>query len=115
VFRGISEAENLWARFTLYDKIAPGRAEVGTVHFAPNSLRDYDWGNLRPVLSRCRTWQNFPDLSGEPATVDCREWGGGDIRAHHRWWFSLMPHRSGQYRGIRFNWWEYIVDPNRVH
>ncbi len=114
VFRGSPETENLWARYTLYDKIAPGRAEVGTVHFAPNSRQDYDWGNTRPVLSRCRTWPNFPDLSGDPVTVDCREWGGGDIRAHHRWWFNLMPHISGQYRGISFNWWEYIVDPNRV-
>ncbi len=114
VFRGAPEGENLWARFTLYDKIASGRAEVGTVHFAPNSRQDYDWGYAAPVLSRCRTWQNFPDLSGDPATVDCGEWGGGDIRAHHRWWFNLMPHRRGQYRGISFNWWEYIVDPNRV-
>jgi hypothetical protein len=119
VYRGVPEPDNLWKRFTLHDKIAPGRAEVGNVHFAPNSRRDYDWGNPAPVLSRCRNWLNFPNLSGAPVTVDCREWGGGDIRAHHRWWFNLMPHHIGQHSSsqhvpIRFNWWEYIVDPNRV-
>ncbi len=114
VFRNTPDEENLWKRFTLYDKIAPGRAEVGNVHFAPNSQRDYDWGNPTPVPSRSRNWKRFPDLTGDPVTMNCREWGDGDIRAHHRWWFNLMPHVFGQYRGISFNWWEYIVNPNQV-
>jgi hypothetical protein len=113
-FRRVPEPENLWRRFTLYDKIAAGRAEVGNIHFAPNSLKDYEWGSLRPVPSRCRNWSRFPDLSGDPVTVDCREWGGGDIRLHHKWWFSLLPRVGGETRGISNNWWEYIVDPNRV-
>lgn len=114
VFRGTSGEDNLWKRYTLYEKIAPGKAEVGSVHFAPNSIQDYDWGNTTPVPSRCRNWLNFPNLSGAPVVVNCREWGGGDIRAHHRWWFGLMPHIQGQHGRIVFNWWEYIVDPNRV-
>ncbi|MBE0697413.1 MAG: hypothetical protein IH586_10860 [Anaerolineaceae bacterium] len=44
--------------------------------------------------------------------VDCRELGSGDIRAHHRWWFSLMPHTIGDSAGIANNWWKYIVDLN---
>ncbi len=105
---------NLWKQFTLYDKIAPGRAEVGNVHFAPNSQRDYDWGNPTPVMSRARNWQNFPDLSAPPVRLTSAEWGGGDIRAHHRWWFSLLPHVGGATGGISNNWWQYIVDPNLV-
>lgn len=105
---------NLWQRYTLYDQIAPGRAEVGNIHFAPNSTRDYEWGSSRLVPSRCRNWARFPDLSGDPVMVDSREWGGGDIRLHHRWWFSLLPHVGGQTRGISNNWWQYIVDPNLV-
>lgn len=105
---------NLWKQFTLYDKIAPGQAEVGNIHFAPNSQRDYDWGNPRPVPSRARNWQNFPELSGAPVMLGPREWGGGDIRAHHRWWFSLLPHVGGETGGISNNWWEYIVNPNLV-
>jgi len=33
-----------WNRFTLYDKVAPGKAGCGNVHYAPNSEKDYDWG-----------------------------------------------------------------------
>jgi hypothetical protein len=84
------------------------------MHFAPNSLRDYDWGNPTPVPTRCHTWRNFPDLSGKQEILDCRAWGNGDIRAHHKWWFSLLPHVSGSADGISHNWWQYIVDPNLV-
>ena len=105
---------NLWERFCRYDKTHPGRAEVGNVHFAPNSLKDYDWGNPRFVPSRCDLWINFPDLSGEPEQVNCQAWGNGDIRKHHRWWFERFPHIVGQSNGISWNWWEYVIDPNRV-
>jgi hypothetical protein len=105
---------NLFERFMRYDQKYPGRAEVGNVHFAPNSVRDYDWGNSRPVLSRCDNWYRFPDLSGEPRRVTCAEWGNGDIREHHRWWFRHFPHFIGATNSISYNWWEYVIDPNRV-
>jgi hypothetical protein len=105
---------NLWERFTRYDKTHPGRAECGNVHFAPNSERDYDWGNRRPVPSRCDTWLRFPDLSGEPRAVSCADWGNGDIRAHHVWWLSRFPHVAGGADSVSWNWWEYVIDPNRV-
>lgn len=112
VYQGKPDPENFWRRFTLYDKIAPGRAEAGNIHFAPNSQRDYDWGNRTKVPSRCRTWEHFPDLTGELEMVNCSEWGKGDIRLHHRWWFRLIPHVQGMTAGISNNWWQYIVDPN---
>jgi len=105
---------NLWERFIRYDKTHPGRAECGNVHFAPNSLKDYDWGNPRTVLSRCDTWLNFPDLNGDPRSVDCRAWGNGDIRQHHLWWMRRFPHHVGGAEGISWNWWDYVIDPNRV-
>ena len=105
---------NLYERFIRYDKKAPGKAECGNVHFAPNSERDYDWGNRRPVASRCDTWLNFPDLSGPERTVTCADWGNGDIRKHHVWWLSRLPHVQGEADGVRWNWWEYIIDSNRV-
>jgi hypothetical protein len=114
VFASVRGEANLWERFTRCDKTHPGRAECGNVHFAPNSLRDYDWGNMRRVPSRCDNWYRFPDLSGEPRLVNCTEWGGGDIRAHHKWWFAHFPHYVGESDGISWNWWEYIIDPNRV-
>jgi len=114
VFRGIPDAENLWERFTRYDLAYPGLAEVGNVHFAPNSERDYDWGNLRVVPSKCDDWYDFPNFSGESRQVNSEEWGGGDIRSHHRWWFRHFPHGPGKSNGISHNWWEYVLDPGRV-
>ncbi len=114
VFADQPAAANLWDRFIQHDKTHPGGSEVGTIHFAPNSARDYDWGNFREVPSRCDAWYSFPQLAGEPRAVNCREWGNGDIRAHHRWWFRHLPHFPGAADGISYNWWEYILDPNRV-
>jgi hypothetical protein len=114
VFEKTHPEANLFERFTRYHLKYPGQAECGNVHFAPNSARDYDWGNPTPVLSRCDTWYNFPDLVGEPRIVDSREWGGGDIRAHHQWWFRHFPHIVGDSNGISWNWWEYVIDPNKV-
>lgn len=105
---------NLWERFTRYDKTHPGRAECGNVHFAPNSERDYDWGNRRRVLSRCDNWLSFPDLSGAPRMVNCTDWGDGDIRKHHIWWMRRFPHIPGSASGVASNWWHYIIDPNHV-
>lgn len=105
---------NLWERFTRFDKKYPGQAEVGTVHYAPNSEKDYDWGNRRPVMSRADTWLSFPDLSGPGRVMTCADWGNGDIRLHHRWWLARLPHVTGETDGISHNWWAYVVDPNRV-
>lgn len=114
VFRNKRGDDNLWERFFRHEHKNPGQAEVGWMHYAPNSERDYDWGNKRKVLSRWRTWRNFPDLEGEPDLVDCGDWGNGDIRLHHKWWFELLPKIRGSKSGIAYNWWQYIVDPNTV-
>jgi hypothetical protein len=109
VYEGVRGEANLWERFTRYDLTHPGRAECGNVHFAPSSVRDYDWGNRRPVLSRCDDWDNFPNFKGTVRTVDCRDWGSGDIRLHHLWWFKHFPHRAGETGGRLNNWWEYVI------
>lgn len=114
VFRHTQGEANLWERFARYDQTHPDQAEVGIMHFAPNSVRDYNWGNTTKVLSRCDDWYNFPHLSGQARLVDCSEWGDGDTRAHHKWWFRHLPHVTGSANGISHNWWQYIIDPNRV-
>jgi hypothetical protein len=114
VFRHAYGEANLFERFMRYDRQHPGRAEVGNIHFAPNSERDYDWGNRRYVLSRCDTWYAFPDLSGEARKVNCDEWGGGDIRLHHLWWLEHLPRAPGSTSGVANHWWQYVVDPNLV-
>lgn len=106
---------NLWRRFIRHEKTAPGRAACGNIHFAPNSRADYDWGNLTPVKSECYDWRlNFPNFKGDIRTVDASEWGGGDIRAHHKWWFNHFPRVAGRQNGIHNNWWQYVVNPQNV-
>jgi len=114
VFRRQRGDANLWERFIRYDLATPGQAEVGNVHFAPNSTQDYDWGNRNIVLSHCDNWTNFPDLSGASRPVNSSEWGDGDTRLHHLWWLRHFPHVTGSSTSISHNWWEYIVDPERV-
>ncbi|MFQ5922916.1 MAG: hypothetical protein ACE5M4_08740 [Anaerolineales bacterium] len=114
VYEGRAADDNMWERFTRYDRQHPGASEVGNMHFAPNSERDYDWGNRRFVASACDDWYDFPDLTGERRSVNSDEWGGGDIRLHHAWWFRHLPHVEGDTRGVHNNWWEYILDPDRV-
>jgi len=104
--------ENLWERFTRHDKTAPGRAEVGNMHFGPNSQRDYDWGNPRPVAARADDWLAFPNLTGQARPMTCADWGSGDMRAHHMWWFERLPHVAGETGGVQNDWWEYVIDPN---
>ncbi len=102
-----------WNRFTLYDKVAPSKSACGNVHFAPNSEKDYDWGNERLVWSTCDDWLNYPNLTGQPRQVNCKEWGEGDIRAHHKWWLRRLPRAPGRTGGRLNNWWAYVVDFNR--
>ncbi len=109
VFRNHPATQNLWELFTRYDQTHPGQSQCGNVHFAPSSQRDYDWGNRRPVVSHADDWYSFPHLPGNARTMTCDEWGGGEMRLHHLWWFSHLPKVSGETFGVSNNWWEYLV------
>ena len=99
-----------WEKFTVYDQLKPGKAGVGNVHFSPNSVHDYDWGNKTYVQSNCNDWKNYPNLTGKSEKVNCSLWGDGDIRLHHKWWFDLFPHTTGisDKTGKYNNWWIYF-------
>jgi hypothetical protein len=114
VYSKLAPENNLWKKFARYDKAFPGQSEVGSIHYAPNSDKDYDWGNPRLVASHCADWANFPNFKSATKQVNCAEWGGGEIRAHHKWWLKHLPKVGGQTNGIANNWWQYILDPNRV-
>ena len=106
---------NLYARFALYDKIAPGKAQMGTIHFPPNAERDYDYGNPRKVPSNCYDWYNFPNFTNDIRQVNADEWGNGDVRSVHKWWLKHLPKVAGRTSGVANNWWQYILDPNLVN
>ena len=114
-FEKLSGPANLWQRFTRYDLVAPDKSAVGTIHFAPNSTRDYEWDNTKPVLSECYDWLNhFPNFTGDRRMVTAAEWGGGEIRAHHLWWLKHLPKAAGRKNGVHNNWWQYIINPNNI-
>jgi len=114
-FSKLSGDANLWRRFIRYEKVAPGKSACGNVHFAPNSQVDYEWNNPTPVISECYDWQlNFPNFKGDMRIVGSSEWGSGDIRAHHKWWFNHFPRVAGRKNGIHNNWWQYVVNPQQV-
>jgi hypothetical protein len=110
-YAGKSGDPNLFDRYARYDIVAPGQANVGLLHFAPNSVRDYDWGNPTRVQSCCDDWFQFPNLPSPPKyrTVTCQDWGSGDIRLHHKWWFKHLPKVAGHTHGILNNWWHYFI------
>jgi len=115
VFARSSGEANLWNRFTRYDMVASGKSAIGTIHFAPNSRKDYEWNSRVPVKSECYDWlDNFPNFKGDVRDVNADEWGGGDIRAHHQWWLNHLPRCAGRRNGILNNWWPYIVNPQNV-
>jgi hypothetical protein len=105
---------NLYARFSLYDKEAPGKAEMGTIHFPPNAESDYDYNNPRLVSSNCYDWYNFPAFKNDIRQVNASEWGGGDMRLLHKWWLKHLPKVAGRTSGVVNNWWQYTMDPNLV-
>jgi hypothetical protein len=105
---------NLFQKFILYDQIAPGQAGVGLVHFAPNSAKDYDWGNQEKVNSTCYDWLAYPNLTGSSRYVNCSEWGNGDDGAYQTWWLNHLPKAVGINNGMYNNWWYYVADPNNV-
>ncbi|HVP21182.1 MAG TPA: hypothetical protein VMS73_04915 [Anaerolineaceae bacterium] len=102
--------KNDFERFMLFEKIAPGRAEIGLVHTPPNADKDYDWQNPATVSSGCDDWLNYPDFQGTRRMLNCNEWGcGGDGYAYTKWWFKHVPHAKGGKNGILNNWWKYTM------
>jgi hypothetical protein len=101
---------NLFAKFLLFDRIAPGNAQCGNVHYAPNTQGDYEWGDSTPVVTYADDWLTFPNLPRIAKMQNGNSWGNGDIRGHHRWWFARFPKVAGRMNGIRNNWWSYIAD-----
>jgi hypothetical protein len=105
---------NLFERFILFEQIAPGKAGVGSVHFPPNGIRDYDLGNPRSVASSSYDWLRFPNFQGDVRMISASEWGGGSERAYQRWWMQHLPKTAGRQDGIHNNWWQYVANLDNV-
>jgi len=105
---------NNWELFTSYDKITPGKAQIGNIHFPPNGLKDYDWINKDTVMTYADRWFDYPDLkAGRPKMVNCQEWNCTHL-GYMSWWYSHIPKFEGinPADGHLNNWWYYVVDYN---
>src|SRR3989344_7270870 len=95
-----------WNRYTLYNKVTPGKASCGKVHYAPNSTGDYDYTNTTLVTSRCEDWPNHPSTTGKTTQINNSSWGN----LFEKWWLAHLPNSAGVTNNILNNWWAYIVD-----
>jgi hypothetical protein len=111
-WRHIPEPLNLWKKFARHKADASGPAEVGMMHWAPNSVQEYEWGNPTPVDTHADAWLNYPDLSAPPQRQTCAAWGGGEIRLHHKWWLKRLPKAPGRFHSVANSWWRYVINPN---
>lgn len=103
---------HLWDRFTRYEKIAPGLATCGNVHFPPNGGQDYDYANSSFVSSSADDWLKYPNFTGQRRSINGAEWNY-DHRTYLKWWLNHMPKTAGRYSDGRLNnWWGYLVDMN---
>lgn len=108
-----------WDLFTRIDKDMPGQAHVGNVHFPPNGMSDYDYGNSRLVTSRAENWYRYPYLFDQTSQVNVATWyytpgdplaEGQDHLGYLRWWYGHLPRYKGVTDGVLNNWWHYVVD-----
>jgi hypothetical protein len=105
-----TKRDDPWNRFTRVDKDFPGNSQVGSVHYAPNSKSDYDWGNERYVLTQALDWRDYPKLQGRKVWMNCFDGWGPDGASHHNWWLGLLPKAPGKTQHGWNNWWIYIAD-----
>jgi len=101
--------QNDWELFTTIDKDRPGKAQVGTIHYPPNGMSDYDWGNRRTVVSYADNWKRYPYLFNFTRSFNCSEWGCSHL-GYMRWWYRHLPHSDGVTKGVLNNWWHYWYD-----
>jgi len=81
----------------------------GSVHYAPNSLYDYQWSSNTEVFSNCNDWYNYPNFSGLIEKINCQTWGC-NAYGHKKWWLSHLPKYPGVKDSKYNNWWRYIAD-----
>jgi len=103
-----------WNRFTLYDKVAPGNAACGNLYFSPTGQAEFVWTDRHNYIpSTCDDWLDYPKLTGKKRLVAGNDWGNGEVRAFHKWWFRRLPRKPGRGPdGKLCNWWPYIINPN---
>lgn len=105
-----------WERFALVKALSPDYfySGCGNIHYPPNGVADYDYGNTSAVLSNCDDFANYPNLGNPSNTaipVTCSRWSC-DHLDYLRFWFSHLPSNTGcGPDGVANNWWKYFSTP----
>ena len=108
--------DTLFSKFVGWTGSYINDSGCGSVHYTPNSRREYGWYNRTEVLSSCEDWK--PDGSGTKKLVSCETWGGSGCpddggAAWKKWWMQNIPGRDNglSYNGADLrNWWDFLGD-----
>ena len=105
---------NEWTLFTRQSANTNANfCHVGYVHYAPNTPRDYLWGEDTIVYSYAPGWLRYPNmLKYPPVAMNTRYWGGGVNANQKQWLFYHAPQRYGLYRGHLMNWLTIFLNLN---
>ena len=85
VYEHLQGDANLWKHFSRYDKVAPGQAGVGMLHFAQQRarLRMGQSDNYAKPLRRLAQLPDFQDLVRQ---VNCADWSNGALPSQILTW-----------------------------
>jgi hypothetical protein len=99
-----------WDRFGLIESQSPNYtySGCGSIHYPPNALADYDYGNPASALTNCEDFHNYPNLS-DPLTmaqpVTCSAWNCDQLD-YMLYWFGHLPSNTGcGVDAVENNWW----------
>ena len=105
-----------WERFALVKALSPNYAYsgCGNVHYPPNGVSDYNYGNPSTVNTNCDDFVNYPNLS-EPSTVwhpvTCSTWSCDHLQ-YFGYWFGHLPYNAGCGPDhVANDWWQYFANP----
>lgn len=86
-------------------------AGCGDIHFPPNAMADYDYGNTRTAASNCASYGGG-QFAPENVSGDTWHLQGDFQRGYLRRWYAHIPRADGNTGGIERNWWKYLADFN---
>ena len=82
----------------------------GNVHFPPNGLSDYDYGNTTNVTDNSPSWKNYPFTTQTTVSENCTAWDC-EQNGYIEWWLGKLPNKDGvTSNGNLKNWWKYVAD-----
>lgn len=111
-----STAHN-WERFALVKAQSPdySYSGCGSIHYPPNGIVDYDYGNSSATSSICDDFANYPNLGNPTLTakpVSCSSWSCTHY-GYMMYWFGHLPHFPGCGPDqVANDWWRYYVNPD---